>query len=278
MGASVYSIVATGALSIIFGSASIGRAEGTAISPGQATTQTSPLPLLSKRVAVELRLDLSTPRHVVVTGRTNLPDGTSLDLWVEADGEWSGYQSKERVTVRNGAFRGGPFGASGGMLPGPFVARILLHPRAQSESVAAIIGDRGQKLRGPLVLALSGDNIVETKKYFRVPGQGTPGTLPATSRSASVPPRDEIGAWQDNQANFASRITIYRKAGGLFMENRFSDGSVLTTEMVERTSSRGRRFEDKVDRKNGQYYVINRQGNLEVWDPDGLFVTASRVR
>ena len=91
------------------------------------------------------------------------------------------------------------------------------------------------------------------------------------------PSREVIGSWLDGRPFGGGRITILRKDGKLFLENKYKDGSVGTAEIVETRSRNGRRFDYKPDRGHGEYYLINSRGELQQLDQDGPFMTAKKV-
>lgn len=93
---------------------------------------------------------------------------------------------------------------------------------------------------------------------------------------ANDPSRGIIGSWLDERPSMGNKTTIFRKDGKLFMENKYTDGSVGETELVERASPRGRRLDYKNDR-HGEYYLINDEGNLQGWGKDGPFFTARKI-
>lgn len=57
------------------------------------------------------------------------------------------------------------------------------------------------------------------------------------------------------------------------MERLFGDGSRWEGELIERVIGGQRRFE-KVGTRAGEYYVINNEGNLDIYDRDGHITTA----
>ncbi len=87
--------------------------------------------------------------------------------------------------------------------------------------------------------------------------------------------RQVIGLWLDEL--ISRRIILYREDGKLLMESTFRDGSVGTYEMTERTTSRGLRFDHKNRLPSGDYYVLNRSGDLEIRDSDGLITIARKI-
>lgn len=95
------------------------------------------------------------------------------------------------------------------------------------------------------------------------------------SESASA--RQVIGVWLDERPYFSRRIALYRKDGKVFMESTYRDGSVGTDEMTERNTNRGLRFDVKQPSPSGDYYVLNRSGDLEIRDSDGLIARARKL-
>ena len=89
--------------------------------------------------------------------------------------------------------------------------------------------------------------------------------------------REVIGNWLDETPFIGGRITIFEQDGKLFIEQRFKDGSHMKEEIVERRSPSGRRFEDKEENSYGEFYLIDYQGNLQLWDQEGLIATAKKI-
>jgi len=57
------------------------------------------------------------------------------------------------------------------------------------------------------------------------------------------------------------------------MERRFQDGSSFTITLVEKESLQGRRFEDVEGSDSGDYFVIDSNGDLGVYDNTGSLGT-----
>lgn len=96
-----------------------------------------------------------------------------------------------------------------------------------------------------------------------------------TSQAGS-PGQQIIGVWLDQ--NMASRATLYKKSGRIFWETKSTDGSKFTREMIERSSSSGRRFDMRDRNASGDYLVIRASGVLEFRDSDGLIYTARPIK
>lgn len=88
--------------------------------------------------------------------------------------------------------------------------------------------------------------------------------------------RHVIGQWLDDRPYVGNRITIYRSGGQLMLERRYRDGSNSEDQLRERSTSRGRRFEE-IENESGEYFLIDTRGDLQAWDADGLITTARKV-
>lgn len=118
---------------------------------------------------------------------------------------------------------------------------------------------------------------------------GTKETLANESKKAMVPkkqlvrkkravsPVEIIGIWRHEHPIVGSRITIFRQNGKLFMESAFIDGNSMTERIVETPSANGLRFETRGKTRYSEWYLMDKQGNLQIWDQIGLFSTAKRI-
>lgn len=87
-----------------------------------------------------------------------------------------------------------------------------------------------------------------------------------------------IGTWLDESVHMGHKITVFRTDKGLYIGRSFPDGSSSKNELIEKSSSDGRRFEDKKGANFGEFYLLDPQGNLQVWDQDGLISTLKQYR
>ncbi len=90
--------------------------------------------------------------------------------------------------------------------------------------------------------------------------------------------RKVIGSWLDERPFSSNKITIYLQNEKLYMEQRFPDGTSSNSEIIENKSSDGRRFQDKEGSDFGDYYLIDRQDNLQIRDQEGLIATAIKIK
>ncbi len=101
-------------------------------------------------------------------------------------------------------------------------------------------------------------------------------TLVAAAKAVN---RNAIGKWFDPTPYTGGTITILRKRGKILLECHFPDGSSFTGTLRERASPHGRRFDHADGKANGDYYVLTRDGKLEIYSRDGSLVqTALPIR
>lgn len=99
----------------------------------------------------------------------------------------------------------------------------------------------------------------------------------ALATKAEDASRKVVGRWLDQSPMVGGKISIYRKDGKLYMERTFKDGSGSNKEMVEKSSSNGKRFEEKSGASFGEHYIIDQKGDLQIRDQEGLIVTARKI-
>jgi hypothetical protein len=93
--------------------------------------------------------------------------------------------------------------------------------------------------------------------------------------SASDTEREIIGIWLDE--NIPAKLVLFRKNGKSFIETTYKDDSVGTYEMIEKNTSRGLRFDNKKGSAFGDHYLINKNGELELRDDEGLIYIINKL-
>ncbi len=89
---------------------------------------------------------------------------------------------------------------------------------------------------------------------------------------------DVVGAWIDESPLIGGRIVISREGGRAFVKHSFQDGSGSTSELRERATARGRRFDYKPRNPAGDHFLLLPNGNLEIRDNQGLITVARPAR
>ncbi len=110
----------------------------------------------------------------VISGKTNLPDGT--DLSVSLSRKSSSYSGQCFTKVNNGQFKTTPYTQHGAPLnPGNYVVSILTpYAPVQPKSVQKIIGGHGEYLKGALVKKEELGKLIRYKTTYKVAGLNSP--------------------------------------------------------------------------------------------------------
>ena len=87
-----------------------------------------------------------------------------------------------------------------------------------------------------------------------------------------------IGKFYEDQY-IDGTCTVYEKDGNTFLKISFNDGSSSITELKTKDLKNGIRLEDKEGNPNGEYYILNKNGNLEFYDSEEvkMFTTARKI-
>jgi hypothetical protein len=91
-------------------------------------------------------------------------------------------------------------------------------------------------------------------------------------------PVEIIGEWIDDSPYVGAKYTFMRKNGKIIMVRKFKDGSSSEKEMVLKKQSGRLRFKEKGGNDFGEYYLIERNGNLGAYDNAGLINTMRSIK
>jgi hypothetical protein len=117
------------------------------VAEASETEASEPSPLT---VTMETTIELLVGRRVTVSGETNLPDATQVNIMVER--EQSGVRWRERTQVEGGRFRVGPLGPGSGLPDGVYRLSVAsMEASVQSSPVRQRIGPEGEYLAGEWV-------------------------------------------------------------------------------------------------------------------------------
>jgi hypothetical protein len=150
------------------------------------------LPLLSwTTYAASLLVKIETettgePGRPIVSGKTNLPNGTVLMISIEGKSNY--YGGGARAIVENGRFSAGPlYNASSPMKPGTYSLEIVTpFVDLQPAEVRKIMGNAGANLAGPLVRRRAIGNVVEYRALYTLGGaQGVRTQRDATKEAST---------------------------------------------------------------------------------------------
>ncbi len=228
------------------------------------------------KVTISLRPELQPDGRAFVCGETNLPLGTTLMVSLVQKGVTGFYEAK-CVVGGGGRFRCGPLGRQDGLPPGAYAADVVMpYVRLQSLEVRRVIGAQGERLAGPLVERSASGVSVHFSTTLVMGGDSARADQKQSSPAPAKeePSREIIGRWL-NEGVLTRKITLFQQGGKLLMETLWSDGRGGTSEMVDKSSGAGRLFQAAPGTGHaGEFYLIDSQGDLQLWDPGGLVWTA----
>ena len=98
------------------------------------------------------------------------------------------------------------------------------------------------------------------------------------ARAAKSTSRDVVGIWMDDRPYVGATITIYRENKKLYLESKYKDGSGSIEEMTESQSPVGTKLVDKGDNPHGEYFVLDKKGNLQAGDNNGIFLRYKKLK
>lgn len=117
--------------------------------------------------SLTLSITITEDRYAVISGTSNLPDGTVLLIGI--DEERGNYASQTPVTIASGLFQSGQIGPAGGLNFGAYsVEALMAVANEQPESVRERIGPRGENLVGGLVIQGESGAQVKVEARFEV--------------------------------------------------------------------------------------------------------------
>jgi hypothetical protein len=86
-----------------------------------------------------------------------------------------------------------------------------------------------------------------------------------------------IGRWIDNTPYSGGVITISRNANILELSIKYKDGSKSSKKLIEKIVNGQKRWIEE-DNVFGEYYVLNNDGNLSIYDTEGLVKTYPKIK
>lgn len=93
-----------------------------------------------------------------------------------------------------------------------------------------------------------------------------------------TPDKTIMGTWLDEMAGVGSRVTLYAsKDGALYIQRNYPEGWIDTEELIGSETEKGMRLDDREDNGFGEYYLINKAGQLEYWSKNGNYYTAKII-
>ena len=126
----------------------------------------------NKDVILQLKVETNGTLKPKITGETNLPDGT--ELMISLSGKTVKYDGQDKAKVQSGKFESSEFSLDGKNLQaGQYDIDVVMPiPAVQSPSVRAVIGEKGENLKGSLVKQGDLGVTVSAKQSFQLQADG----------------------------------------------------------------------------------------------------------
>ncbi|HGF7178982.1 TPA: hypothetical protein AB5E44_003361 [Vibrio cholerae] len=90
--------------------------------------------------------------------------------------------------------------------------------------------------------------------------------------------RDVVGIWMDDRPYVGATVTLYRENQRLYLESRYKDGSGSTDEMTESQLNNAIKLEEKGGNPHGEYFVLDKNGQLQAGGNNGLFLKYKKLK
>lgn len=87
-----------------------------------------------------------------------------------------------------------------------------------------------------------------------------------------------IGKWLDDSPYVGAKYTLLKRNGKIFIICKYKDGSGFEKEMIQKKQSGKLRFEEKGSNGSEDYYLIERNENLGIYDNYGLIRTIRSIK
>ena len=86
-----------------------------------------------------------------------------------------------------------------------------------------------------------------------------------------------IGRWLDNSPYSGGIVTISKNADNLKIYKKYSDGSESVKNLLEKMVNGQKHWIEK-NNTFGEYYLLNNDGSLSIYDTEGLVLTMKRLK
>lgn len=87
-----------------------------------------------------------------------------------------------------------------------------------------------------------------------------------------------IGKWFNESLYSGAKYTFLKRDDKIIMIRKFKDGSSDEKEMIQKNQSGRVRFEEKGGNLDKEYYLIERNGNLGIYDNAGIILTMRSIK
>jgi len=88
-----------------------------------------------------------------------------------------------------------------------------------------------------------------------------------------------LGKWYDERQYASSSFFLSKNKDGFFIRMVFKDGQFSDEKVTRVKVNNGEKYIPKNGERNGEYFIVNKAGDLELYNSDGKnFTTASKIQ
>jgi hypothetical protein len=84
-----------------------------------------------------------------------------------------------------------------------------------------------------------------------------------------------LNKWRSEKSLMGATLVLFKSTSGKVMRINFKDGSKMESEIIESDLNGKTKYQD--DNENGEYYVLESNGNLGMYGKDGKFDEAIKL-
>lgn len=85
-----------------------------------------------------------------------------------------------------------------------------------------------------------------------------------------------LGKWLANNG-IETKMVAYTTKGKTYMKTQYSDGVSEVNVCKVSAVAKGEKLQDESGADHGEYYIINKKGDLEFWSENGNYYTADKL-
>lgn len=97
-------------------------------------------------------------------------------------------------------------------------------------------------------------------------------------KNTNISKGELIGSWMASRG-MDSKVTAYKKDGQIYIQELYDFGPLSKEDTVYESTQldKGLRLQDESGKDHNEYFIINKNGDLEFWSENGNYYTAPKV-
>lgn len=94
-------------------------------------------------------------------------------------------------------------------------------------------------------------------------------------KNAEQPDDEKLGSWMSSRG-FDSKLIAYKKNGEVYIKSVYKDGSYSNEIYEKSVTEKGIKLQSESGKEFGEFFLINKKGELEFWSENGNYYTAKK--